>query len=117
MTYKQIKARINALDKRIAFMYEVQKEKQNSGNREAAIICGDIINNLCSYKNYLIYEKQYEVVDTTKTNKAAKSALRYESMIGDFSKDGRDLKLQTEKEFCEAMTELADDLIRNETSI
>lgn len=69
MTYKQIKARIDALDKRIAFMCEVQKEKQESGNKEAAIVCGDIISNLCSYKNYLIYEKQYEAVDTIKRRK------------------------------------------------
>lgn len=62
---------------------------------------------------YELYRE--DVIDINKplkTNKAVESARRYEAMAGDFSKDGRDLKLQTEKEFNEAMAELTDDFQR-----
>lgn len=63
MTYKEMKKRIDLFDKKIEFMYKIQKEMNDLGDRESASLCGDIISDLCGYKNYHIYEKHYEVVD------------------------------------------------------
>lgn len=63
MTYKQMTKEIEKFDELIKFMYEVQKEKHDAGDREKAILCGDIVNALCGYKNYHIYIKQYDYVD------------------------------------------------------
>lgn len=64
MTYKEMTKKIESFDKMINFMYDIQKEKINSGDGEKAFLCGVIINNLCGYKNYLKYEKQYEPVES-----------------------------------------------------
>lgn len=63
MTYKQMTKEIEKFDKMIEFMYEIQKEKHYSGDREKAILCGDIVGALLGYKNYHIYVKQYDYVD------------------------------------------------------
>lgn len=51
---------IEKFDKMIEFMYEVQKEEHDAGDREKAILCGDIVSALLGYKNYHIYVKQYD---------------------------------------------------------
>ena len=63
MTYKQMTKEIEKFDKMIEFMYEIQKEKHDSGDREKTILCGDIVSALLGYKNYHIYVKQYDYVD------------------------------------------------------
>lgn len=63
MTYKQMTKEIEKFDAMIKFMYEIQKEKHDAGDRENAILCGDIVSALCGYKNYHIYIKQYDSVD------------------------------------------------------
>ena len=63
MTYKQMTKEIEKFDELIKFMYEVQKEKHDAGDMEKAILCGDIVNVLCGYKNYHIHIKQYDYVD------------------------------------------------------
>ena len=63
MTYKQMTKEIEKFDKLIEFIYEVQKEKHDSGEEEKAILCGNVVNALCGYKNYHIYIKQYDCVD------------------------------------------------------
>lgn len=63
MTYREMTKTIRQCDKMIGFMYDIQKEKLDVENKEEAMFCGVIINILCSYKNHLIYEKQYEPVD------------------------------------------------------
>ena len=63
MTYREMTDKIESFDKMINFMYDIQKEKLNSDDKENAILCGVIVNALCGYRNYLKYEKQYEVVN------------------------------------------------------
>lgn len=62
-TYKQMTKELECIDKQIQYMYTTQKRELNSGDISKSKLCGDIINNLCCYKNFLIYEKQYETVD------------------------------------------------------
>jgi hypothetical protein len=57
MTYSQMTKNIENIKKQIDFMYELQKE-QTEPNK--ARLIGDIVNNLCAYKNYLIYAKEYK---------------------------------------------------------
>lgn len=63
MTYKQMTKELEKFDEMIKFMYEIQKEKSEVGDKQTAILCGDIVNALCGYKNYHIYVKQYNYVD------------------------------------------------------
>ena len=60
MTYKQMTKEIEKFSKMIEFISKLQKEKIVSNDKETAHLCGDIINALCGYKNYLVYEKQYD---------------------------------------------------------
>lgn len=63
MTYKQMTEEIEKFDKMIEFMHDILKEKWDDGDEETAYLCGNIINALCSYKNYHIYVKQYDYRD------------------------------------------------------
>lgn len=56
MTYKEMTKRIDRIKDQIDFMYELQKQQIDS---ETSRLIGGIIDNLCAYKNYLIYEKDY----------------------------------------------------------
>lgn len=52
-----------SIDKKVAFMYEIEKEKLSMDNKEDAILCEQIVDDLLAYKNYLIYAKQYKESD------------------------------------------------------
>ena len=61
MTYARMKKQIEHIDKQIEFMKKIQSEKE-IGDTNAIkndVTCGDIINSLIGYKNYLIYYKKY----------------------------------------------------------
>lgn len=57
MTYKEMTKRIDRIKDQIDFMYELQKQQTDP---ETSRLIGGIIDNLCAYKNYLIYEKDYK---------------------------------------------------------
>ena len=57
MTYKDISKRIENIDKQIEYVREWQKTTEvEEGKR----MWGDIINNLLAYKNYLIFDKEWQ---------------------------------------------------------
>ena len=57
MTYSKMTQNIEHIKKQIDFMYDLQKQQTEPN---VSRLIGDIINNLCAYKNYLIYAKEYK---------------------------------------------------------
>ena len=57
MTYKEMTRRIEHVGKQIEFVYEIQKAEPSDDRKR---MCGDIVNSLLAYKNYLYYEKNYK---------------------------------------------------------
>lgn len=56
MTYKQMTKRIENINAQIQFIKNIADVLSD---KEDLIMCGDIINSLCSWKNTLIYDKEY----------------------------------------------------------
>lgn len=62
LTYKQMTKKIESFDKKFDMLYKMQQELKEQGYEAGVILLGDIINDLCCYKSYLIFEKKYEAV-------------------------------------------------------
>ena len=56
MTYKQLTNRIEDIDMQIQFIKNITDDLSD---KEDIFICGNIINNLCAYKNHLMYNVEY----------------------------------------------------------
>ena len=59
MTYKQMTKEIDAIAEQIHFLYSI-RDKFFKGKKYEVHMIGDIVNNLCAYKNYLMFAKEYE---------------------------------------------------------
>jgi hypothetical protein len=59
MTYNQMTKRIKGIDTQIEFMKNIQSDLSCLSRKADMIICGEIINSLCCWKNTLIYDKEY----------------------------------------------------------
>lgn len=62
LTYNQMTKKIESFDKKFDMLYKMQQELKEQGYDSGVILLGDIINDLCCYKNYLIFEKRYKAV-------------------------------------------------------
>ena len=56
MTYSQMKKKLKQIDDQIKFLYELQEMAPNTTQK---IFFGRIVDNLCDYRAYLKYEKEY----------------------------------------------------------
>ena len=59
MTYKQMTKEIDDIKTQIDFLYRLRNDLFK-GERDAEIMIGNIVNNLCAYQNYLRFTKEYE---------------------------------------------------------
>jgi hypothetical protein len=59
MTYKQMTKNLDAITEQIHFLYSI-RDKFSKGEKYELRMIGDIVNNLCAYKNYLIFTAEYE---------------------------------------------------------
>ncbi len=58
MTYKQLSKRIERIDEQIEFLRRI-RENSYKGMKDEEVIIGTIIDNLCAYKNHLVYDEDY----------------------------------------------------------
>ena len=59
MTYKELTKRIENINEEIKFM---EKIRDMLPDHDEKIMCGNIVNHLVSWRNTLMYDKEYEEV-------------------------------------------------------